>query len=87
MPGLLDFCSIAHTTSTINTDTWPERRLIRFLGGSHQIYRILQGFYRKMMEVSERFYPPKSIREIARGAAAVLDLGHQTGEGCLLTGE
>ncbi|MDF2613898.1 MAG: 2-hydroxyglutaryl-CoA dehydratase [Clostridia bacterium] len=48
-------------------------------------------FYRKSynnaLALSDRFYASKSIREIAKGAETVMPLGHQTGEGWLLTGE
>jgi predicted nucleotide-binding protein (sugar kinase/HSP70/actin superfamily) len=48
-------------------------------------------FYRKSyvdaVKNSVRFTPPKPIREIAKGAAEIVDLGHQTGEGWFLTGE
>lgn len=47
-------------------------------------YRIA---FRKALSESKRFYPPKSIKEIAEGAASVVSLGHHTGEGWLLTGE
>ncbi|SES94207.1 2-hydroxyacyl-CoA dehydratase [Anaerobranca gottschalkii] len=43
--------------------------------------------YIKALEKSNRFIPPKTIDEIASGAANVLSLGHQTGEGWFLTGE
>ncbi|QNO13991.1 2-hydroxyacyl-CoA dehydratase [Alkalicella caledoniensis] len=48
-------------------------------------------FYRRVyinaVKASKRFTPPKSIHEIAQGAAKVVSLGHQTGEGWFLTGE
>jgi predicted CoA-substrate-specific enzyme activase len=48
-------------------------------------------FYRKSyveaVKNSLRFTPPKPIREIAKGASEIVDLGHQTGEGWFLTGE
>lgn len=48
-------------------------------------------FYRKEMraalQLSRRFLPPKSIEEIAAGAARHLSLANQTGEGWFLTGE
>lgn len=48
-------------------------------------------FYRKAyieaVKNSTRFTPPKSIKEIAKGASKIVDLGHQTGEGWFLTGE
>lgn len=43
--------------------------------------------YKEAVASSKRFTPPKSIKEIAKGASSVVDLGHQTGEGWFLTGE
>lgn len=43
--------------------------------------------YREALTNSKRFYPPKTIEEIAQGASTVVSLGHHTGEGWLLTGE
>lgn len=43
--------------------------------------------YIEAIENSSRFLPPKGIMQIAEGAAKVVDLGHQTGEGWFLTGE
>jgi len=42
---------------------------------------------RKALKNSNRFEVPKSIEEVAEGAARHLSLGNQTGEGWLLTGE
>lgn len=36
---------------------------------------------------SERFEPPATIQQLARGAAPIISLGNQTGEGWFLTGE
>jgi predicted CoA-substrate-specific enzyme activase len=48
-------------------------------------------FYRKHMKdalkKSKRFEPPKPIEELAQGAAKILSLGNQTGEGWFLTAE
>lgn len=43
--------------------------------------------YRKALEHSKRFFPPHPIYETAESASKILSLGHQTGEGWLLTGE
>jgi len=43
--------------------------------------------YREALSASNRFYAPQTIEEIAKGATSVVSLGHQTGEGWLLTGE
>ncbi|MFZ7104199.1 MAG: acyl-CoA dehydratase activase-related protein [Peptococcaceae bacterium] len=48
-------------------------------------------FYRQEMKKflvkSKRFHPPKTIYELAQGAAPILSLGNQTGEGWFLTAE
>ena len=41
----------------------------------------------RVLEKSKRFIAPKTIEEIATGAAEVVSLGHCTGEGWFLTGE
>jgi predicted CoA-substrate-specific enzyme activase len=88
MPGLLDFLLYCAYNQYYKYRYLAGKKINKVFGGAAiRFIEFYRGFYRKMMEVSERFYPPKSIREIARGAAAVLDLGHQTGEGWLLTGE
>jgi len=54
------------------------------------VIKIMESYrttYREAIAQSKRFYPPKSIEEIAEGAASVVSLGHHTGEGWLLTGE
>jgi predicted nucleotide-binding protein (sugar kinase/HSP70/actin superfamily) len=43
--------------------------------------------YKQAMRESIHFDVPASIREIADYASTVISLGHQTGEGWLLTGE
>ncbi|MBZ9688703.1 2-hydroxyacyl-CoA dehydratase [Clostridium estertheticum] len=47
--------------------------------------------FRKHMKLvldhSKRFHAPKTIQELAKGAAPILSLGNQTGEGWFLTGE
>jgi len=69
----------------------------KYLSGSklgqvaaRNVIRLIE-FYRisakKALRNSKRFLPPKSIEEIAKEASEALSLGHQTGEGWLLTGE
>ncbi len=43
--------------------------------------------YVKALNKSNRFHGPETIEELAQGAASVLSLGNQTGEGWFLTGE
>jgi len=40
-----------------------------------------------VLDQSKRFHAPKTIQELAGGAAPILSLGNQTGEGWFLTGE
>ena len=42
---------------------------------------------KKALEKSERFAPPVSIQELAKGAEPILSIGNQTGEGWFLTAE
>ncbi|WP_066637941.1 2-hydroxyacyl-CoA dehydratase [Desulfolucanica intricata] len=88
MPGLTDFLLYC----AYDTDY-----KYRYLSGSKKsqiigqaIIKIIE-FYRKpykeALTNSNRFYAPKSIKEIAEGASSVVSLGHQTGEGWLLAGE
>ncbi|MCY6482825.1 acyl-CoA dehydratase activase-related protein [Clostridium aestuarii] len=42
---------------------------------------------KKALEKSKKFDSPEAIREIAKGAAPILSIGNQTGEGWFLTGE
>jgi predicted CoA-substrate-specific enzyme activase len=43
--------------------------------------------YRDEIKKSKRFFPPKPIKAIAKGASEIVSLGNQTGEGWFLTGE
>ena len=42
---------------------------------------------RLVLESSKRFHAPKTIQELAKGAAPILSMGNQTGEGWFLTAE
>ena len=48
---------------------------------------VYRATYKKVLKSNTKFYQPVSIDEIAKGAASVMSVGHQTGEGWLLTGE
>ncbi len=57
---------------------------------SNTVIKLIESYrttYKAALSSSTRFHPPISIVEMAEGAATVLDLGHQTGEGWFLTGE
>ena len=68
-----------------------------YLGGSRlskivsnlviDIIELYRKTYKEALANSNRFYPQKSIQEIAQGASKIISLGHQTGEGWFLTGE
>ena len=50
----------------------------------------IESFRKHMKSVlnqSKRFHAPKTIQELGRGAAPIISLGNQTGEGWFLTGE
>lgn len=88
VPGLIDF----FLYSALN-----DEYKYKNLAGSRKSYYIASAlinaieYYRKVyleaINKSDRFYTPSSIRDIAKGAETVVDLGHQTGEGWFLTGE
>ncbi|MCC3866954.1 2-hydroxyacyl-CoA dehydratase [Terrisporobacter mayombei] len=52
-----------------------------------KIANFYQKTYIKSLKESNRFSPPKDIRDLAKKASEVVSLGNQTGEGWLLTGE
>jgi predicted nucleotide-binding protein (sugar kinase/HSP70/actin superfamily) len=88
MPGLLDFLLYCAYNQYYKYRYLAGKKINKVFGGlAIKFIEFYRGFYTRMLELSRRFYPPKSIKEIARGAATVLDLGHQTGEGWFLTGE
>jgi len=88
VPGLVDF---------LNYSLFGLDFKYRYLSGTKasQILAdtaiaLLELYRRPLKEAlarSKRFHPPKTIWEIAQKAKQVLGLGHQAGEGWLLTGE
>lgn len=88
MPALLDFFAYCAYDAIVKAEYLQGRGWAK-LGGEAAIRVIdfYQGIYRRALSRSKRFYPPKSIREIAAGASTVVSLGHQSGEGWFLTGE
>jgi predicted nucleotide-binding protein (sugar kinase/HSP70/actin superfamily) len=52
-----------------------------------KIIELYRKAYKKALALSKRFYPQKTIEEIAEGAVKIMSLGNQTGEGWLLAGE
>lgn len=61
-----------------------EQAASRFVIKVMELYRTT---YRNALKTSKRFFPPHPIYETADAAKKILSLGHQTGEGWLLTGE
>jgi predicted nucleotide-binding protein (sugar kinase/HSP70/actin superfamily) len=88
MPGLMDFLLYCAYGKDYNYKYLSGSKLSQVLGNA-----AITGieFYRKTLkkalENSNRFHAPKSIKELASGAASVVSIGNQTGEGWFLTGE
>ncbi len=88
VPDLIDFLLYCAYNSKVKY-----RELSGSLGKmitSSAAIKIIEAYRKEMKEAlrhSKRFEAPKHIDEVARGAARHLDLGNQTGEGWLLTGE
>lgn len=88
VPDLSDFllyCAYNHTVKRELLDTsWLSKV------GSDALIKFIE-FYRKDIRLalaeSQRFSVPKTIQEKAEGAARIISLGHQTGEGWFLTAE
>ena len=86
VPGLVDF--LLYCLYSVNDKLLLKSRLTKIKGDS--IIRLIERYRKPMKEAlqsSSRFDAPKTIQEIAHGAEGVVSLGHQTGEGWLLTGE
>lgn len=88
VPDLADFFLYSSYNATIRHNMLSASYLKK-LGGDIAIGYI--EFYRNevknILMRSNRFTPPKSIKDLADGASKVLSLGHQTGEGWFLTAE
>jgi len=88
MPGLADFLLYCAYNQDYKYKYLSGRKSAQVFGKA--AIRIIEQFrkpYREALAASKRFYEPETIESIARGAQTVLDLGHQAGEGWLLTGE
>jgi predicted nucleotide-binding protein (sugar kinase/HSP70/actin superfamily) len=88
MPGLTDFLLYCASDSDYKYKYLSGSKLSQIL--SEAAIKAMEAYgsiYKKALKESKRFYAPKSIKEIAKGASTVVDLGHQTGEGWFLTGE
>jgi len=88
VPGLTDFLLYCAYNQDYKYKYLSGRKSAQLLGKA--AIRIIEQFrkpYREALAASERFYEPETIENIAKGAQTVLDIGHQAGEGWLLTGE
>jgi predicted nucleotide-binding protein (sugar kinase/HSP70/actin superfamily) len=88
MPGLTEFLLYCAFDADYKYKYLSGSKLSRILGlAAINIIEFYRKIYKDVLKNSERFYAPKSIKEIADGASSVVSLGHQTGEGWFLTGE
>ena len=88
MPGLTDFLLYCAYNQNYKYRYLSGRKSAQVLGNiAIRIIEYFRRTYREVLSASKRFYEPETIQSIARGAETVLDLGHQAGEGWLLTGE
>ena len=88
MPGLTDFLLYCAFDSDYKYKYLSGSKLSQVFGqAAINIIEACRKPLREALANSRRFYAPKTIKEIAEGAATVVDLGHQTGEGWFLTGE
>lgn len=88
MPSLMGFMYYCAYNGVINTKLLRDSKLKRNV--SSLIIYVLERYetaMKKALAKSRHFQPGASIRAIAAYASDVLSLGHQTGEGWLLTGE
>lgn len=88
MPSLIDFLLYCLYDRTFKYQYLAGTKLALLIGQT--VINLIESYrsaYREALAGSHRFHGPKSIQEIAEGAATVVSLGHQTGEGWLLTGE
>ena len=88
VPGLMDFLLYSLLQFQFQSRYLAGSRAAKYLAlsviSALELYR---NPLRRALKGSRRFTAPKTIEEIAAGAADVLSLGHQTGEGWFLTGE
>ena len=88
MPGLTDFLLYCAYDADYQYKYLSGSKMSQIVGlAAIKGVEFYRKVYRDALKNSTRFYLPKSIRELANGASAVVDLGHQTGEGWFLTGE
>ncbi|NMB39528.1 MAG: 2-hydroxyglutaryl-CoA dehydratase, partial [Firmicutes bacterium] len=88
VPDLLDFFMYSAFGQEFKykylSGTKREQVIYRYAIKIMELYRTT---YRNALKASRRFFPPQSIYKTSEGASKILSLGHQMGEGWLLTGE
>lgn len=88
MPSLTDFLLYCLMYSDFKHKYLAGSRLSKIISDTViNIIELYRKSYKEALAKSTRFYPQKSIQEIAEGASRIISLGHQTGEGWFLTGE
>ncbi|MBW9148018.1 2-hydroxyacyl-CoA dehydratase [Clostridium sp. CM028] len=88
MPDLTDFFLYCAYDADFKYKYLGKSRTDKVL--SNIAIRYIEGFRKCMksaLESSKRFHAPKTIQELAKGAAPILSLGNQAGEGWFLTAE
>ncbi len=88
VPSLTDFflyCAYNHDFAYKYTSGSKKARILAL--AAVKIIELYRKTYKQALAASKRFYPQKTIEEIAQGAQKIMSLGNQTGEGWLLTGE
>jgi len=88
MPGLTDFILYCAYNQDFKYKYLSGSKLAQTLGSvAIKAIEFYRSSYVKALNRSNRFHGPQPIKELAQGAADVLSLGNQTGEGWFLTGE
>ena len=88
MPDLMDFFLYCAYDANFKYEMLGKSKKSQLL--SNIVIRYIEGFRKHMKSVldsSKRFHAPKTIQELAKGAAPILSMGNQTGEGWFLTAE
>ncbi|GCD11093.1 2-hydroxyacyl-CoA dehydratase [Clostridium tagluense] len=88
MPDLIDFFLYCAFDAKFKYEYLGKSKKDKIL--NNMAIRYIESFRKHMKLVlghSKRFHAPKTIYELAEGAAPILSLGNQTGEGWFLTGE
>ncbi len=88
MPDLTDFLLYCAYNQDFRHSHLSGSKTAKIVG--HIIIKAIECYRREMKKVlnkSNRFEAPKSIKQLAKSASKVLSLGNQTGEGWFLTAE